>query len=151
MGQQSVLYFGTLITTIGALPTPVGPRSSSTAAVGPTLSGGSAPRSASRSSSVISASPPQTQQPPRLDGGYVVVFNASVVTCGAGGHDNVDSPARAFVGSDGLVRLTASCKTARFMQGTSLDTVQHRCNIVHNSTMNPNPQVFAQNEWIHAT
>eukprot|EP00038_Savillea_parva_P012153 m.202629 g.202629 ORF g.202629 m.202629 type:complete len:499 (+) comp21829_c0_seq1:87-1583(+) len=88
--------------------------------------------------------------PPRMTGPAMTVFNASVATCGAQGHDNVDSPARAFVGADGQVRLVASCNTARLMVGPSLDTVQHVCNVVHNSTMNPDPGVYAEFEWIHA-
>jgi hypothetical protein len=96
---------------------------------------------------------PQLPAPasPRMTGPAVTVWNASFSTCGANAHDNVDSPARAFIDAAGLVHLTASCRTSRLMAGPTLYSVKHECPIVLNSTNASSPALFADNEWISST
>jgi len=94
---------------------------------------------------------PRLPLAPVMTGPAVVVWNAFFDTCGAHGTDNVDSPARAFRDAAGTVHLVASGHTSRFMTGPTLYNVTHRCDVVHNSTVDANAAAFADYEWIHAT
>ena len=88
---------------------------------------------------------------PVLLGPAITVSNLSFAACGARAHDDVDSPARAFVDATGVVHLVASCRTSRLMTGPTLFEVKHDCQIVHSSSNTSSPTMFADNEWIHST
>eukprot|EP00039_Didymoeca_costata_P022442 m.4518 g.4518 ORF g.4518 m.4518 type:complete len:406 (+) comp3004_c0_seq1:56-1273(+) len=101
---------------------------------------------------VCCSNPPQFTV--QITGPPVTTFNTSIGRCVPLGEplncDNVDTPARAWVTSSGEVRLTASCRVSRLMEGNTLDSVKHSCHVVHNSTHNADPSQYSDNEWLHA-
>jgi len=64
--------------------------------------------------------------------------------------DIPDSAARAFRDASGQVHLVASHYVNRGAVGPDLDHVRHDCRVVMASAYNPNPQAFADREWIAA-
>lgn len=64
--------------------------------------------------------------------------------------DIPDAPARAFRDATGQTQLIASHYVNRPDVGPDLNKVRHRCEVVMNSNLDPNPANFNDREWIAA-
>jgi hypothetical protein len=62
--------------------------------------------------------------------------------------DIPDTPARAFRDASGRVQMLASHYVTRRMVGPTLDSVQHQCTILLDSTFNPDPAAFEDKNWL---
>jgi hypothetical protein len=65
--------------------------------------------------------------------------------------DLPDTPARAFVGAGSRTFVVAVDSTSRLSSGTTLLNTSRDCAIVWNSTLSPDPSVYASNEFLDAT
>ncbi|MBA3384312.1 MAG: hypothetical protein H0T20_06630 [Actinobacteria bacterium] len=85
----------------------------------------------------------------RLAGPEEIVFDWTRDRCEP--EDVPDLPARAYRDADGNVQLFATHYVWRRETGPSLDTVQHRCPVVHRFHGNGDPAAFDDREWLAAT
>lgn len=65
--------------------------------------------------------------------------------------DLPDTPARAFKGAGGHTYVVAVDSTSRLSVGPSVLNTTRDCSIVWNSTLSPNPAVYASDEFLDAT
>ena len=65
--------------------------------------------------------------------------------------DVPDTPARAFLGSDGQTVLVCGNTAARFSHGPNLLNTTRDCTILFNKTNSPDPALYATDEFIHST
>jgi hypothetical protein len=81
------------------------------------------------------------------------LWNTSSSHCERDGSpiDLPDTPARAFVGADGRTAVVAVDSTSRLSWGPSLFDTARDCTIVLNSTLSPDPAVYATDEFLDAT
>jgi len=81
-----------------------------------------------------------------VSGDAEVVFDWTTDRCD--NEDIPDLPARAFRDDSEQVQLIATHFIARRNIGSSLDTVQHDCDIVANSVYNADPSQYSDKEWL---
>lgn len=81
------------------------------------------------------------------------LWNTALTHCERNGSpiDLPDTPARAFVGAGGVTNVVAVDSTSRLSVGPSLFTTTRDCAIVWNSTLSPDPAVYASDEFLDAT
>jgi hypothetical protein len=82
----------------------------------------------------------------RVTGEMQTVFRWATDRCAT--DDFPDSPARAFRGADGRLRLIASHMNARVMTGPDLDRMRHDCRVVHAGARNDSPAAHNDRAWI---
>jgi hypothetical protein len=81
-----------------------------------------------------------------LDGSRIAVFKTPAQSCRPS--DIPDAMARAFRDSMGTVHLVAASSELFQSLGSSLDSVQHSCEVGHYSANDPNPADFNDQSWI---
>jgi hypothetical protein len=64
--------------------------------------------------------------------------------------DTPDAPARAFRDYSGTVHLLAVQHTLRQFTGPSLDSVRHRCGVIHESANDDRPSMYSDRQWLAA-
>ncbi len=78
-----------------------------------------------------------------------VVFNWTTQRCAD--DDIPDMSARAFKDINGNIQLIDSHYTNRRFIGSSLNTLNHPCEIILNSDLNPDPSQYNDHEWLAST
>ena len=86
---------------------------------------------------------------PTLEGSPETVFASAVDGCAA--WDIPDTPARAWRGADGMVRLVSGSEESRALVGPSLDDVRRACPVLYRGGGADDPGAHDDRAWIHAT
>lgn len=81
-----------------------------------------------------------------LDSSRTVAFKTPEQSCNA--NDVPDAMARAFRDNTGMIHLVAASTELFQSIGTTLETVQHSCEVGHQSENDPNPADFNDQTWI---
>jgi hypothetical protein len=87
--------------------------------------------------------------PPRVTGAPEVVFDWSRERCAT--WDIPDTPARAWLGSDGRVRLVSGSEASRASVGPALGRLARDCAVLHRGAGADDPGAYDDRVWIHAT
>lgn len=87
---------------------------------------------------------------PRVVGAPEVVFDSPAQGCAP--WDSPDTPARAWRGADGQVRLLSGAAPAnRLAVGPKLGDVRHDCRVIYQSGESDDPAAYDDRVWLHAT
>lgn len=86
---------------------------------------------------------------PAVIGAPETVFDWSRERCAT--WDIPDTPARAWRGSDGRVRLVAGSEASRANVGPVLGELEHDCAVLYRGTAADDPAAYDDRVWIHAT
>lgn len=84
----------------------------------------------------------------RVAGPAETVFDWSRDRCAR--WDSPDTPARAWRGADGRVRLVAGAEESRASLGPGLDALTHACGILYRGSGADDPAALDDRVWIHA-
>jgi hypothetical protein len=99
---------------------------------------------------LIGLSGPGAADPnPTIAGQPETVFGSATQGCAP--WDIPDTPARAWRGSDGTVRLVAGSEESRAMSGPRLGTLARDCRVLHRGAGADNPAAYDDRAWVHAT
>ena len=91
---------------------------------------------------------PATAAELRVAGPAETVFDWSRDRCAR--WDSPDTPARAWRGADGRVRLVAGAEESRASLGPGLDALTHACGILYRGSGADDPAALDDRVWIHA-
>ena len=86
---------------------------------------------------------------PEVTGSPETVFDWSRDRCAT--WDIPDTPARAWRGRDGRVRLVAGSEASRASTGPALGRLAHDCAVLHSGANAADPAAYDDRVWIHAT
>lgn len=100
-------------------------------------------------SATFGPSGPSSAGSPAVGGPPETVFASATEGCAA--WDIPDTPARAWRGADGLIRLVSGSEESRALVGPGLDALRRDCTVLYRGGGADDPGAYDDRAWIHAT